>query len=416
MEKMSKKSKKIIVKMLLGIILFISIFYVGMGAYSYTVLSMYDDKIYPNVYIGSYDISNMKLKDIKEYVNKIEKDAKDTKIVFTTGENDYEYKLSDLNVSIDKDKILNDILDYQKELTFFEKIKKIVFGEKKKFTYNLVYNDEDILNFTKELKSVVDCKMKNEMLIMGKDRVLKYDQGQSAFSLDVDKTKDNIVKNIYNVFINNKVDLYGDKVSPKRTNISTINTKISTYSTHFDNYQNTRGDNLRTGAKYIDGVILQPGETFNFYKYAGPYSKAGYEYYNGVIGNGVCQVASTLYNTTLLAGLKVTQRAQHAEQMPYVRGGLDATVSSRADGSPGANYQFKNIYKYPVYVSAFTNKGTLTIEFWSNENATGGRTFKTESEQIGTFAFKTYLVAYKDGKKVSRDYIATSYYTKMFVW
>ena len=150
---------------------------------------------------------------------------------------------------------------------------------------------------------------------------------------------------------------------------------------------------------------------FSFYKFAGPYTKKGYIYYDGVIGNGVCQVATTIYNVELLAGLKTVERYSHAYKMVYVDGGLDATVASTNKASK-VDFKFKNTYKYPIYISAFTNKGKLTIEFWSNDKAKNGNEYKTKSVKIAPKGYKTYLVTYKNGKQVSEDFIATTWYPK----
>jgi Uncharacterized vancomycin resistance protein len=45
-----------------------------------------------------------------------------------------------------------------------------------------------------------------------------------------------------------------------------------------------------------------------------------------VVGGGVCQVSTTLYNAVLLAGLKVVRREHHARPVKYVSPGRDATV------------------------------------------------------------------------------------------
>ena len=65
------------------------------------------------------------------------------------------------------------------------------------------------------------------------------------------------------------------------------------------------------------------------------------------MGNGVCQVASTIYNVSLLAGLPTVERYSHERQMVYVKGGLDATVSERA-GKCRLDFRFKNNLAFPI--------------------------------------------------------------------
>lgn len=61
--------------------------------------------------------------------------------------------------------------------------------------------------------------------------------------------------------------------------------------------------------------------------------------------------------------------------MTYVPGGLDATTASKANGAV-IDYKFKNTYDYPIYISAYTSNGKVTVEFWSNSRAKDGKLTK----------------------------------------
>ena len=81
-------------------------------------------------------------------------------------------------------------------------------------------------------------------------------------------------------------------------------------------------------------------------------------------------------------------------------------------GKNRLDFKFKNTLSYPIYISAYTKGGTLTIEFWSNDKALNGKTYKTQSQKIGYKGYKTYLLTYKGGKQISKDYIDTTWYPK----
>ncbi|MGE5549135.1 MAG: VanW family protein [Bacteroidota bacterium] len=93
--------------------------------------------------------------------------------------------------------------------------------------------------------------------------------------------------------------------------------------------------NIARSASRLNGALLSPGEAFSFNGFVGPRDAAhGYrpapeivrrDYVPG-IGGGICQVASTLYNAVLLAGLPVFERHCHALPPDYVPLGRDATV------------------------------------------------------------------------------------------
>ena len=92
----------------------------------------------------------------------------------------------------------------------------------------------------------------------------------------------------------------------------------------------------------------------------------------------------------------------------YVPGGLDATVA--VTRGYVTDFKFKNTYKYPIYISAFTKGGKLTVEIWSNKNAKNGIEYKTESVRNGYGSYTAYRHAYKDGKLVKTENLGNSYY------
>ena len=145
--------------------------------------------------------------------------------------------------------------------------------------------------------------------------------------------------------------------------------KLESRSSNYVNNAN-RTENLRLACKAINGTILNPGEVFSFndvvgerteekgYKPATIYGGAG-ESVDG-IGGGVCQVASTIYYTTLYLDLEQVAREPHMYQVTYVPNGMDATVywDSKLD------YKFRNSLSHPIKIQANLDGGTCNITFW----------------------------------------------------
>ena len=208
------------------------------------------------------------------------------------------------------------------------------------------------------------------------------------------------------------IELTGDVVnSTANEAYKTIDTMTSSFMTKFNVWEGTRPTNLRVALNYINGAIVEPGEIFSYYKYAGPYNKKGYVFYYQFVGNGVCQIATTVYDAALLGGLQIVKRYPHAKKSVYVDGGLDATVASYSSGW-NVDFQFKNTYKYPIYIKAYAVGGEAHVEFWSNSNAKEGKTYETESVSLGGRGYKTYLRTYKDGEMIDRSLIDTTWYTE----
>lgn len=79
--------------------------------------------------------------------------------------------------------------------------------------------------------------------------------------------------------------------------------------------------NLRIAAECLDGIILNPGETFSYWKLIGrPKAKKGYVdgmvlFSGGFkpgIGGGLCQLSNLIYWMTLHTPLTVTERYRHS--------------------------------------------------------------------------------------------------------
>lgn len=101
--------------------------------------------------------------------------------------------------------------------------------------------------------------------------------------------------------------------------------------------------NVTLAAEKVNGVVLLPGDTFDYNKVVGKRTEeAGFHsapaYVAGEtvneIGGGICQVSSALYYCTVYANLEVVTRSNHRYAVGYVPDGLDATVSWGGPGVP----------------------------------------------------------------------------------
>ena len=85
--------------------------------------------------------------------------------------------------------------------------------------------------------------------------------------------------------------------------------------------QRNKAVNLRIAVKRIDGIVVEPGETFSFWRLIGkPSCRKGYQegmvLYGGKLGAGVggglCQLSNLIYWMTLHTPLTVTERHRHS--------------------------------------------------------------------------------------------------------
>lgn len=145
------------------------------------------------------------------------------------------------------------------------------------------------------------------------------------------------------------------------------NTPIGSYSTAY-NPNISRAVNIALAASRINGMVIQPGESFSFNQAILPRTAAnGYVAANVIVnkkyvlglGGGICQVSSTLYAAMLNAGLPATERHPHSLNVGYIPVGMDATISGSA-----LDLRFTNIFAEPIQIQASADQGTLTISLY----------------------------------------------------
>ncbi len=144
-----------------------------------------------------------------------------------------------------------------------------------------------------------------------------------------------------------------------------ITRKITSFSTSGGGSAG-RTDNLYTAAKYMDGTVLAPGDVFSFNKATGPRTfERGYSMapvVGGVgIGGGVCQVATTLYNVALRAGLEIIERHRHSVPVGYVPAGRDATVTNYID------LKFRNSTDGFLKIRSGAGGGHVWVQLWGQQ-------------------------------------------------
>jgi len=142
--------------------------------------------------------------------------------------------------------------------------------------------------------------------------------------------------------------------------------EIAAAMSEFDQRQEGRAWNIALAARRLDGIVVQPGETFSFNQRVGARGledgfRVAPELLNGDrvegLGGGVCQVASTLYAAALEAGMKIVARKAHSRPSGYLPPGLDATVSF----DRGIDLILRNALDQPVRLTAEATAGVLRI-------------------------------------------------------
>jgi len=178
----------------------------------------------------------------------------------------------------------------------------------------------------------------------------------------------------------------GSEVEPQivRSQLEGLFGKIASFSTQTTKDRD-RNTNIALSADALNGRVVMPGDTLSFNGCTGQrtgakgYREAG-AIAGGVLvddtGGGVCQTSSTLFNAVVRADLEIVERSAHSWPASYVKKGEDATVNW-----PGLDFVFRNNGEFPVFVLAWYENQTVTVEIYG-QMLKDGMTIDLESEVI----------------------------------
>ncbi|MCL2563816.1 MAG: VanW family protein [Oscillospiraceae bacterium] len=160
-----------------------------------------------------------------------------------------------------------------------------------------------------------------------------------------------------------------------------------------------RNTNIVLASAEINGMILNPGDQFDFNTVVGQRTPARGFRPAGVFigteivqntGGGICQVSSGIYHALLHTDLQVDARINHTMVVTYLPMGMDAAVSWN-----GPHFSFTNSSPFPLRIIAYRDgqdfhvrlEGTLTHDY----------RIVPESIQINTIA---YTNTYQDDPSI----------------
>ena len=147
--------------------------------------------------------------------------------------------------------------------------------------------------------------------------------------------------------------------------------KRGTWTTWFHIYEgNGFGANIWIPAELINGYVVGPGETFDFWDAVGKVTREkgyrdggaiidGKTEPQGALAGGICSCSTTLFNAALRAGYQMGARRNHYYYIDRYPKGLDATVFISSGGSK-QTMSWTNDTTYPVLVRGInTRKGSI---------------------------------------------------------
>ncbi len=170
---------------------------------------------------------------------------------------------------------------------------------------------------------------------------------------------------------------------------------LGAWTTYFPiSDHNYFGANIWIPAKVINGTVLAPGQTFDWWNTVGAVTpsrgygpggiiKGNHTDPTGALGGGMCSSSTTLFNAALRAGLRMGARANHRYYIDRYPLGLDATVWKI--GGAVQDMSFTNDTSHPILILGIKTvgsggRGYVTYQLWGIPD---GRTVSLSAPSVG---------------------------------
>lgn len=281
------------------------------------------------------------------------------------------FDVRSIGIRFDVDKVVKEAYEYGRRGGFLQRLRERLQALRGGFIVVSKYAvDETIARrLIRKLGQAVERPPKNAevRLIGGRPQIVAGSLG-IRFGRDEEERTLHIWRAILEMgdFVS-ELPIFVSVMRPKVSteDVAHIDAIIGRCTTHYSARKAARAHNIRLAASAIDGKLIREGEVFSFNEAVGPRCfERGYKVapmlvrgrFEPGVGGGVCQVAGTLFNAALRAGLQIIERHRHSRPVEYLPAGMDATVDY---GS--LDLKLRNPYPYAVYIKAYAGSGKLTV-------------------------------------------------------
>lgn len=211
-----------------------------------------------------------------------------------------------------------------------------------------------------------------------------------------------------------------------------VKEKISSFTQTFP-YAAYRTQNIGQAARYVNGTLLLPGETFSMNDTIKERTVAnGYTVgfiigsggvFDEALGGGVSAATTAVWTGAFFAGMERTSTRAHSIYISRYQPGLEATVAWGV-----FDMQFTNDTPYGVFISTNMTNTSMTVNFWSTRiydkitaefgARKNNRPFQTIYDRsdrcsgqggMDGFTIDVARVFFQDGEEVKREVISSNY-------
>jgi len=235
-------------------------------------------------------------------------------------------------------------------------------------------------NFNDYLTEMISPEVNQEAIEakfqLTNSRVTEFQSGDDGREINYQETYKKSVQEIFNNK-NNTFELAVDILLTK-TKVGSINDLgitelLGVGESDFSGSPPNRIHNIGVGAGTLDGILIEPGETFSLITALGTIDgTTGYKQELVIkgdetipeYGGGLCQVGTTIFRSALASGLPIIERKPHAYRVVYYEpAGKDATIYD-----PKPDVRFLNDTGNYILIQSRIEGNKLYFEFWGTSD------------------------------------------------
>ncbi|MFA6394139.1 MAG: VanW family protein [Patescibacteria group bacterium] len=226
--------------------------------------------------------------------------------------------------------------------------------------------------FEKNILPEIEIPAQTAKFKMENGKVTIFQAGRDGLSVNMAETLARIEYGLA-VKENNRSELAVEAVKSEieEGDVNDLGIKeiIGTGKSNFAGSPKNRRHNIKTGASYVNGTLIKPGEEFSLLKTLGAIDKStGYLTELVIKGNktipeyggGLCQIGTTVFRGATASGLPITARTNHSYRVSYYEpAGTDATIYD-----PAPDFKFLNDTGHHVLIQSRIEGDLIYFDYW----------------------------------------------------
>ncbi len=364
---------------------------------------IYNDRIYPGVYIDNVQVGGMTKGEAAEAVRKVHEDVSSSfDIVIAVGNENWHVNSERVPVSRNIEEVVEKAfasgrgnsasLAGNAATPFEERVSQASAMRSNPVTFATKqdYDHEALRALTDGIVNYVNRDPVNSTVhsFDFKTQTFTFTDDRPGARIDPDDMYSRVAELLDDGVTKKELRIVPEKILAEVTKTELMNRfgLISAYTTTTTS-DGKRNTNIQLSAEAISGKTVLPGEIFSFNAATGERTAAkGYQEAPAIsggqskdeVGGGVCQTSSTLFNAVARADLEIIERNPHAWPSHYIEKGFDATVNW-----PGLDFKFKNNTEWPVFIIAGYSKRKVTVNIYGMSLGSDVR-IDLESEVVRT--------------------------------